>query len=172
MRSPFGNFIEKIAPGAFDDVLRTNPDVLFTWDHDTSLVLARTGAGNLELRTDARGLRYFAEMANTTYARDLQELMRTGVIAQSSFLFRVAPDGEDWHVQPDRTVLRTISRIAELLDVCVTASGAYPNTDSALARTAIQYAVSRNFIQDPQLELRKAQAMAAGAALCRSPDTT
>jgi HK97 family phage prohead protease len=162
MKSHAGTFTEYIARGAFDQVLRSTPDVLLTWDHNTALVLARTGAGSLELRADARGLRYFAKMSDTSYARDLQALMRDGVVAQSSFLFTVAPGGENWRINPATGgVERTITNIGQLYDVCVCASGAYPDTDSMLARTALDYALERGFLsEDPALQLRKAKARA------------
>jgi uncharacterized protein len=162
MKSHAGTFTEYIARGAFDQVLRSQPDVLLTWDHSTSLVLARTGAGSLELRADDKGLRYFARMSDTSYARDLQQLMADGVVTQSSFLFTVAPGGENWRINPATGgVERTITNVGALYDVCVCAAGAYPQTDSALARTALDYALTRGFLnEDPALALRKAKARA------------
>ena len=45
---------ETIDPGAFD--LAADRDVRALTNHDTTLVLGRTMAGTLELRTDERGL--------------------------------------------------------------------------------------------------------------------
>ena len=57
LTSRAGSFTEYIAPGAFDDVLRTNPDVLLLWDHNTLYPLARTSASTLELSVNSHGLR-------------------------------------------------------------------------------------------------------------------
>jgi phage head maturation protease len=47
LQGRYGKFVETIQRHAFDEVLRTSPDVLLTWDHDTKFALARTTAGNL-----------------------------------------------------------------------------------------------------------------------------
>ena len=49
-----GGAYETIDPGAFD--LETDTDVRALTNHDTTLVLGRTTAGTLSLRTDDRGL--------------------------------------------------------------------------------------------------------------------
>lgn len=166
MASPFGAFTEYIAPGAFDDILSRNPDVLLTWDHDTSLVLARVSAGTLELSIDSRGLRFWASCSDTTYSRDLAVLMTDAVVNQASFLFSIAPGGEEWSVAEgsDGTdvVTRRITRVGELYDVCVAAMGAYPQTDSGVARSlALDYAMARGYLNhDPATATRKARALA------------
>lgn len=153
MASPRGRFVEYIARTAFDRVLRTKPETLFTWDHDTARVMASTAAGNLELRTNETGLRYYASVSpELSYARDLQTLMHEGVVAGSSFTFIIAPGGEEWEARGG-TITRTITDIAELLDVCVTASPAYPASDAALARaTFLTYAQRRGYLRNPDLD--------------------
>lgn len=147
MMSPFGSFIERIAPHAFDVVLRTSPDVLLLWDHDTRYALARTTAGTLELTTNAHGLRYYASVTPTSYADDLRALMNDGVVNESSFTFRIAPGGEEW-TERDGRVLRTVTNISDLYDVTVCAAGAYPSTDSGIARKLyLDYALQRGFIK-------------------------
>lgn len=148
MSSPRGRFTEYVDRRAFDDVLRRKPEVIFTWDHSTEKVMASTTAGNLELRTSDVGLRYYASVSpDLTYARDMQVLLREGVIAGSSFTFTVAPGGEEWEVR-DGHVTRTIYEVADLLDVCVTSSPAYPASDAALARNIwLAYAVRRGYLR-------------------------
>lgn len=154
MASHRGRFIEYIDKRAFERVLgKGAPDTQFNWDHDTSRVMASTAAGNLELRTNETGLRYFASVSpELSYARDLATLMTEGVVAGSSFTFIIAPGGEEWE-QRDGTTTRRITDIAELLDVCVTASPAYPASDASLARSSfLRYAQSRGFLFNPELE--------------------
>lgn len=151
MRSQLGPFREYIDPHAFDQVLRSNPDVLLTWDHDTRYVLGRTTNDSLDLSIDGTGLRYWSRVAPTSYAQDLKILMEGGYLNQSSFLFRVAKDGEDWEVFEDEegteVVQRTITQVSDLFDVCVCAAGAYPTADSGIARTlAYEYAERSGYI--------------------------
>jgi HK97 family phage prohead protease len=155
MRSHRGTFTEYIERNAFDGVLRANPDVLLTWDHNTSKALARTNAGTLELSANTHGLRYFASVTPTSYAEDLRSLMNDGVISQSSFTFSVAKGGEEWSNVGD-TVVRRIRQIDGLYDVCVCAAGAYPTTDSGIARTLfLQHALKRGLLKaNPDAALR------------------
>lgn len=139
-----GGFRERIAKGAFDAVLERNPDVLALWDHDTALTLARTKNKTLELRIDPVGLHYWARVAPTSYAEDLRVLLERGDVDQASFAFTIAPGGQEWKIREEddgtEVVERTITEIADLYDVTVTAMGAYPQTDSSIARSlALSY---------------------------------
>jgi HK97 family phage prohead protease len=90
----------------------------------------------LELRSDPKGLHYYAKVAPVSYANDLRILMKGGVIKQASFAFTVAHDS--WEIvnrdKPDEYVIRTIHEIGDLFDVTITAQGAYPQTDSQVVR--------------------------------------
>lgn len=153
MMSPFGMFTEYIDSRAFNDVLKRGSDVILTWDHDTRYVLGRTVNRTLELSVDGEGLRYWSRVAPTSYAEDLKILMEGGYLDQSSFMFRIAPGGEEWEIVEDDAgnefVKRTVYQISDLYDVCVTVSGAYPTTDSGLLRTsAMAYAISRGYAEE------------------------
>ena len=160
MRSPLGAFTEYVQPHAFDRVIRSNPDVLLLWDHSTLHPLARTN-GTLELSANSHGLRFYAEVTPTSYAADLKQLMEDRVVSQASFLFRVAPGGERWETRGDQ-VIRRIYEVEGLYDVTITAAGAYPRTDSGIARTlALDYATARGLLTtnpDAQLEVERLRA--------------
>lgn len=122
----FGPFIERIAPGAFDDVL--NDDVVALFNHDPNLPLARSGAG-LTLGSDDTGLYYEFDAPNTTIGSDLLENVRSGVIKQSSFAFTVKEQKRTVrNGQPD---LRTIIKVERLYDVSPVTYPAYPDTTVA-----------------------------------------
>ena len=127
-----GGFTETIAPGAFAKALASNPDVHALWDHDTKLVLARTKNKTLELREDPVGLHFWAKVADTSYAKDLRLLMERGDVDQASFAFTVGKD--DWQIDDQEQVTRTILEVDQLFDVTVTAQGAYPDTSTAVVR--------------------------------------
>jgi HK97 family phage prohead protease len=83
----------------------------------------------LNLSEDSRGLRVEAELPNTTYANDLAELMRSGVVDSMSFGFTVPEGGDTW--QGDT---RTLSEIALHEVSVVTGHPAYPETAGASVR--------------------------------------
>jgi HK97 family phage prohead protease len=130
-----GGFREQIAPGAFDEVLATNPDVHLTWDHDTRYVAARTKNNTLTLSSDDTGLLIDAQVGNYTWAKDLRTALERGDINQGSFAFNVAEGGDEFAADDDGNVMRTIRNIGGLYDVTVTAQGAYPQTSLAAVRS-------------------------------------
>lgn len=119
-------FREIIAPGAFDG--RLNDDVRFLINHD-GLPLARTTNDTLRLSTDKVGLRYEADIANTSIGNDLIELMSNGTINQSSFAFVVEDDS--WEVK-DGENIRTINKVSRLYDVSAVTYPAYEEASVGL----------------------------------------
>src|SRR5690606_29136668 len=92
LSEPMWGFREKIAPGAFDDVLEDDVRALF--NHDPNFILGRTRSGTLKIAVDMRGLQYEIDPPDTQPARDLIVSMERGDVSQSSFAFIVAED--DW----------------------------------------------------------------------------
>jgi len=122
-----GGFRERIAPGAFADVL--DADVRLLVNHKPDHVLARTRSGTLRLSEDARGLAVEADLPDTSYARDLRESLRRGDLDGMSFRFRVGE--EDW-THEDGTEVRTVQRVEHLEDVCLATYPAYPSASVEL----------------------------------------
>lgn len=122
-----GMFEERIAPGAFDEVL--DDDVRALFNHDSNHVLGRTKSGTLRLSVDERGL--FTEIDLPESAANLREAIERGDIDQMSFGFTVA--GDEWETNEDTgRELRTITKIGRLFDVSPVTFPANPNTDVAL----------------------------------------
>src|SRR5262245_16965163 len=141
MSLDLGGFREVLAPTAFDEVLASDPDVHFVWDHDTRYVGARTRNGTLTLEKDPIGIRMEAEVGNYSWAKDLRVALERGDINQGSFAFTVADDGDEYAVDEDTgAVTRTVNRVSGLYDVTVTAQGAYPQTSMAAVRSLIDAA--------------------------------
>lgn len=121
-----GGFREVIAPGAFARSLQEYPDILALLDHDTAKVLGRTTNGTLRIEEDEQGLRVEITPANTTYGRDIVELVRRGDVSGMSFRFRPYPGGDsmDMSTSPPTRTLRSI----QLSEVSIVAEPAYPAT--------------------------------------------
>lgn len=124
-----GGFVEYIAPGAFDG--RLEDDVRFLINHD-GLPLARTINNTLRLSVDERGLKYEADMPETTLANDLMTLLRNGTISQSSFAFTVEEDS--WENVEGRNI-RTINKVSRLYDVSSVTYPAYNEAGSFALRS-------------------------------------
>lgn len=122
------DFVERIAPCAFDRALRERHDVVLLANHD-GLPLGTTYAGTLRLATDERGLRIDSDLPDTSLGRDVRELARRGDLRSMSFGFQVTD--EDWSKRDDGTPLRTIKDVT-LFDVSVVTFPAYAGTDVAL----------------------------------------
>lgn len=79
---------ETVDPGAFD--LAADRDVRALTNHDTTLVLGRTMAGTLELRTDERGLWGSVRINDKDQdAVNLYERVKRGDVTQCSFGFDI-----------------------------------------------------------------------------------
>jgi len=116
-------FRERIAPGAFRKTLSETPDVRLLINHE-GLPLARTKNDTLTLTEDEIGLRFDAELPDTSEARDLWTLIQRGDVDQMSFAFRVIR--QKWNA--DRTE-RTLTEVSlSDGDVSVVTYPAYPTT--------------------------------------------
>lgn len=128
-------FIERILPGAFDEVLSSNSlNVIHTIDHDRSKMLARTISGTLQLSVDEVGLKYRFSVPNTTLGNDLFEMVKRGDLYESSFVFTLDESGEQWE-QRDGQHYRTISKVNGLYDTSTVTDGAYANTEVKIGRS-------------------------------------
>jgi HK97 family phage prohead protease len=128
-------FSERIAPGAFRKTLSETPDVRLLINHE-GLPLARTKNGTLTLSEDEVGLRFDADLPDTTEARDLWTLIQRGDVDQMSFAFRVIR--QKWSA--DRTE-RTLTEVSLADgDVSVVTYPAYPTT-TVEAREALANAI-------------------------------
>lgn len=127
-------FIEQIRPGAFQRTLSARNNIKMFVNHEDTMVLASTRSGTLRLAEDDRGLKVEAEMPNTTFARDLVELMRSRIVDSMSFGFHVPRGGDEWSDDGQRRYLNEIA----LREVSVvTGFPAYPESSAAIRKAQI-----------------------------------
>lgn len=124
-----GMFTEVIRRGAFTKTLSESPDVRALFNHDPNLVLGRTTNGTLTLAEDERGLRVEIVPPDTTWARDVMELVRRGDVSQMSFAFRTIKDR--WNQDETGVVTRELLEV-QLYDVSAVTYPAYEDTSVAL----------------------------------------
>ena len=122
---------ESIDSHAFDNTL--SGDIRALINHDTTLVLGRTAAHTLELRTEAHGLwGSILINPNDQDAMNLYERVKRGDVNQCSFGFDVT--NEDAEVREDGSVHWTIKGV-KLYEVSVCTFPAYETTEVS-ARSA------------------------------------
>lgn len=80
-------FYEIISPSAFNKSLADGVDVKALLDHSSSKVLGSTRSGTLKLESVDEGLLCECELPNTTYAKDLYEVLKRGDVRTMSFGF-------------------------------------------------------------------------------------
>lgn len=115
---------ESIAPGAFDNTI--SGDIRALINHDTTLVLGRTTAGTLELRTDNRGLWGRIRInPNDSDAMNLHSRVERGDVSQCSFGF--FPVSEETEFHDDGTTHWTITEV-DLFEVSCCTFPAYEET--------------------------------------------
>jgi HK97 family phage prohead protease len=118
---------EPLSRSAFDEVLSGDPDVKALFNHNPSLILGSTRAKTLRLETDDVGLAFEVDLPDTSYARDLKELVAREDVRGCSFGF--LPGADRWSRAPDGGQLRTHTSVKDLLDVSLVAYPAYDGTE-------------------------------------------
>lgn len=132
-----GGFVETIDPTALDGVDLS--DIKLIYAHENNQILARTDASNLQVKVDAKGLFFIADLADTTLANDVYENIQAGNLKGMSFGFTIADGGDKWTRQQDGTLLHEVTQIDVLGELTVTAWPAYPSTSVELKRSAEQH---------------------------------
>lgn len=120
--------VERIMPGAFDEPLKNNDDVVALFNHDSNMLLGRRSADTLGLSSDKKGLPYDIVRGNTTVGNDVAEHVARGDLTGSSFAFRVTD--ERWIDDGDREI-REVNGV-ELFDVGPVTYPAYKGTTTGV----------------------------------------
>lgn len=176
-------FWEEMAPGCFTKTLG-EADVRFLINHDPNLILARlahAATDTLALVEDEVGLAVDADMAPTTYGRDLAISLERGDITQMSFAFDMV--AYEWSYLADGTELLRHTEVA-LWDVSPVTYPAYVQTDAGLRLDLMAAARSAGWdavdvdglaqrLADPTPELLDAlRSLARGVPLSPPAETT
>lgn len=141
---------ESVAPEAFDGALAD--DIRCLVDHDTRLVLGRTKAGTLTLKTDSRGL--WGEVKinpNDSDAMNLYERVKRGDVDQCSFGFDIIEEAfEDY----GESIHWTIKKV-KLYEVSVVTFPAYSDTSVSARKHQVETIKKRSFEAWKQSTLKK-----------------
>jgi len=121
-----GGFIEVIAPSAFAHTLADGADVKCLIDHDSAKIVARVKNDTLKLTSENDGLHFEVTLNDTSYANDLYENVRTGIITSMSFGFITLIDDWDYTTEPATRTLKDV----KLIEVSFVVFPAYPETQT------------------------------------------
>jgi len=117
-----GGFRERMLPGS----VNLESDLVALFDHDSSMVLGRTTAGTMEVRTDSKGIAFTAYPPDTTWANDLRISMQRGDIRGCSF--RMLVEEDNWYLEEGQVCRDVVS--ARVSELTITSMPAYPETTS------------------------------------------
>ncbi len=131
-----GGFVEIVERGAFDEVMKSNPDVFGKYNHER--VIGRTSSGTMRLMVDERGLRY--EIDPPRAAADVVELIERGDVRGSSFAFRSKPADESWQRDANGRMIRRIKKFSFLGDAGPVDTPAYMATETYVSKRALEMA--------------------------------
>jgi uncharacterized protein len=117
----WSDIVERVMPGAFDDVLASNPDIRGLFNHDSNYVLGRTTAGTCRLSVDEVGLYYECdESPNDPDWQRVAEKINRGDVNGSSYSF--IPSSTVWEEIPGEEKyssiwIRWIKQVGTVYDV-------------------------------------------------------
>ena len=122
-------FIETISKEAVKDI-NFEDDIRLLLNHDSSQVLARTKAGNLKIEVDDIGVKFRAELNNTSFANDTYENLKVGNVNQTSFAFELPDSGGDSvRFNKEESIYeRTIKKFKKISEISVVSFPAYEDT--------------------------------------------
>lgn len=133
-----GGFFEIMKPESVDRTLREALDVRALVDHETAKVLGRTKSGTLDLKKDREGLKFAIDPPNTSYAKDIMEVVDRGDVSGMSFRFRTMPDGDEWEFDEETGILLRYVTDIVIDEISIVTFPAYPETDVEVATRSLQ----------------------------------
>lgn len=140
-----GGFTEVITPEALEEV--DFSDVYLLYNHDYSKPLASTKAGTLNLEVDEVGLKFEAELPDTSYANDVYENISSGIIDSMSFGFQL---GLDSFTKDGEEITRSINKIQNLNEISIVTIPAYANSNVKVDKRSYE-----DFIKENKKETEK-----------------
>lgn len=142
---PMFGFQERVEPGAFTESLKRD-DVRALWNHDTSIILGRRSAKTLDVWEDRHGLAMRIFLPDTQGGKDAAISIGRGDVREMSYGFSVAEDGDEWAVDGDGALIRTLTEIGTTYEGSPVVFPAFPDTDVSIeGRSAVLVSAGQRF---------------------------
>jgi HK97 family phage prohead protease len=141
LSADLGGFRERITPTAFRSTLAAGKDVRALVDHASDKLLGRTSNGTLVARDTPAGLEIELSLPDTSYARDVRELVQRRDVRGLSFGFRVLSKAGHRVIKEGGETIRELLDV-DLREVSVVGNPAYGDTSVALRSGEIDPALA------------------------------
>ena len=160
-------FIEYISRDALNDVDFSKTLLLYA--HDYNKILARADSSSLKTEIDDNGLKFTAQIPDTTLGTDTFKNIQAGNVKGCSFGFTIANGGDRWDTRQDGTTIHYVDKIDTVSELTLTAIPAYEETSvSAQVQRDLQEYLNNKEEQDLNSEnnsnVVRSSAVASSAA--------
>ncbi|WP_182602071.1 HK97 family phage prohead protease [Limosilactobacillus albertensis] len=137
-------FIEYISRDALNDVDFSKTLLLYA--HDYNKILARADSSSLKTEIDDNGLKFTAQIPDTTLGVDTFKNIQAGNVKGCSFGFTIAQGGDRWDTRDDGTTVHYVDKIDTVSELTLTAIPAYEETSvsAQVKRDLEQYLLNNN----------------------------
>lgn len=119
-------FIEYISRDALNDVDFSKTLLLYA--HDYNKILARADSATLKTEIDDTGLKFTAQIPDTTLGVDTFKNIQAGNVKGCSFGFTISQGGDRWDTRDDGTTVHYVDKIDTVSELTLTAIPAYEET--------------------------------------------
>lgn len=144
----YGEVRETILPTALEGTDLTNVYLVGGHEITPDKVLGRNSV-NMRLEVDETGLFFECELPNTQYARDIYNLIESGLVDGMSFGFTCSDQ-----VNPE-TLTRTITHIDELYEITITPFPAYKEASVIVQKQRLEKEKQDELDKEKELEEQK-----------------
>lgn len=123
-------FVEYIGSDALNNVDFSKTFLLYA--HDYNKVLARADSGTLKTEIDNIGLKFTAQIPDTTLGTDTFKNIQAGNVKGCSFSFKIANGGDRWNTRNDLTTVHYVDKIDTVRELTLTPIPAYEETSVSI----------------------------------------
>lgn len=160
-------FIEYISRDALNDVDFSKTLLLYA--HDYNKILARSDSATLKTEIDDNGLKFTAQIPDTTLGTDTFKNIQAGNVKGCSFGFTISNGGDRWDTRQDGTTIHYVDKIDTVSELTLTAIPAYEETSvSAQVKRDLEQYLNNKEEQDlnskDNSEVVRSSAVASSAA--------
>lgn len=141
-------FIEYISRDALNDVDFSKTLLLYA--HDYNKILSRADSGTLKTEIDDNGLKFTAQIPDTTLGTDTFKNIQAGNVKGCSFAFTISDGGDRWDTREDGTTIHYVDQIDTVSELTLTPIPAYEETSvsAQVKRDLEQYLLNNKEEQD------------------------